>query len=104
MLCNEIWLGADHLFHVYVFPFINQVFTDTTFVVPYLDLFAKLGVLNHNLQSFITAYYHWKKSQPVQFSDPNFFDFMFLEPLKKSEELFYEIGLSDYECMKVLKQ
>ena len=90
-------------FTFYVFPFINQVFTETTFVVPYLDLFARLGVLNLSLQTFITAYYHWKKSQPVQFRDPNFFDFMFFEPLKKSEELFYEVGLSAMECMKVLK-
>lgn len=90
-------------FTFYVFPFINQVFTDTTFVVPYLDLFAKLGAMNHSLQTFITAYYHWKKGQPVQFRDPNFFDFMFLEPLKKSEELFYEIGLTGAECMRVLR-
>jgi flavin-dependent dehydrogenase len=90
-------------FTFYVFPFINQVFTETSFVVPYLDLFARLGVLNNNLQSFITGYYHWKKSQPVEFREPNFFDFMFLEPLKKSEELFYEVGLSGPECIKVLK-
>ena len=90
-------------FTFYVFPFINQVFTETSFVVPYLDLFAKLGVLNNSLQTFIAAYYHWKKGQPVQFCEPNFFDFMFFEPLKKSEELFYEVGLSGSECMKVLK-
>ncbi len=91
-------------FTFYVFPFINQVFTDTTFVVPYLDLFAKLGTLNHSLQTFITAYYHWKKDQPVEFRDPNFFDFMFFEPLKKSEELFYEVGISAAQCIRVLKQ
>jgi len=90
-------------FTFYVFPFINQVFTNTSFVVPYLDLFAKLGVLNHNLQAFITGYYHWKKAQPIEFSEPNFFDFMFLEPLKKSEELFYQVGLSGPACIKVLK-
>src|SRR5262249_26844154 len=91
-------------FTFYVFPFINQVFTDTTFVVPYLDLFAKLGALNHSLQTFITAYYHWKKRKPVEFQKPKFVDFMFCEPLKKSEELFYEIGLSGSQCMRVLKQ
>jgi len=90
-------------FTFYVFPFINQVFTNTSFVVPYLDLFAKLGVLNHNLQAFITAYYHWKKTQPIEFSQPNFFDFTFLEPLKKSEELFYQVGLTGPACIRVLK-
>src|SRR5205823_4616222 len=47
-------------FTFYVFPFINQLFTETSFVVPYLDLFAKLGPLNHSIQAFITAYYRWK--------------------------------------------
>jgi hypothetical protein len=91
-------------FTFYVFPFINQVFTDTAFVVPYLDLFARLGGLNHGIQSFINDYYHWKKAQPVQIATPNFFDFMFLEPLKKAEALFYETGLSGPQCMKVLKR
>jgi len=90
-------------FTFFVFPFINRVFTDTSFVVPYLDLFAKLGVLNHNLQSFITAYYHWKKAHPLKARTPIFFDFMSLEPLKQSEELFYEVGLSGRECIRVLK-
>jgi flavin-dependent dehydrogenase len=90
-------------FTFYVFPFINRVFTETSFVVSYLDLFAKLGVLNHNIQSFITSYYQWKKTQPVKLRTPNFFDFMSLEPLRKSEELFYEVGLSGRECIRVLK-
>jgi len=90
-------------FTFYVFPFINQVFTDTTFVVPYLDMFARLGMLNNSIQTFITAYYHWKKDHPVERRDPGFLDFMFLDPLKKSEELFYQVGLSGAECMKRLK-
>lgn len=92
-------------FTFYVFPFINQVFTDTSFVVPYLDLFARLGVLNHNLQNFITQYYQWKKkTRPIELHDPTFFDFMFLEPLKESEKLFYEVGHSGPECIRLLKQ
>ena len=90
-------------FTFYVFPFINQLFTDTVFVVPYLDLFARLGVLNNNLQNFITSYYRWKKARPVSSRDPIFFDFTSLEPLKKSEELFYEVGLSAPEAIKMLK-
>jgi len=90
-------------FTFYVFPFINQVFTETSFVVPYLDLFAKLGVLNHSLQAFIAAYYHWKKSQDVELKEMRFFDFMSLEPLKRSEQLFYEVGCSGGECLKILK-
>ena len=90
-------------FTFYVFPFINQVFTETSFVVPYLDLFAKLGVLNNSLQAFITAYYHWKKSQPLESQETRFFDFMSLEPLKRAEQLFYEVGLSGAGCIRILK-
>jgi hypothetical protein len=66
-------------------------------------MFARLGMLNNSIQTFITAYYHWKKDRPVEHRDPSFLDFMFLDPLKKSEELFYQVGLSGTECMKVLK-
>jgi len=90
-------------FTFYVFPFINHLFTDTTFVVPYLDLFAKLGALNNSLQAFITAYYRWKKEQPVEPHEPFLFDFTGLEPLKKSEELFYKVGVSARECIKTLR-
>jgi flavin-dependent dehydrogenase len=91
-------------FAFYVFPFINQVLTDPGFVVPYLDLFAQLGILNNSLQSFITGYYHWKKTRPVPFQEPKFFDFTSFEPLKKSEELFYQVGLSSSQAIAILKQ
>ncbi len=91
-------------FTFYVFPFINQVLTETSFVVPFLDLFAHLGVINHKLQSFITAYYRWKKKRPVEGHPPVFFDFTAFEPLKKSEELFYQVGLTPAECARMLKQ
>lgn len=90
-------------FTFYVFPFINQVFTNASFVVPFLDLFAKLGVINHNLQAFITGYYRWKKKQQTDAHGPLFVDFTFFEPLKKSEELFFQVGLSPSQCIKVLK-
>lgn len=92
-------------FAFYVFPFINQVFTNTAFVVPFLDLFAKLGTINHNIQSFIAGYFRWKKARPqTRAGDPVFFDFTSFEPLKKAEELFYQVGLSPAECTRALKQ
>jgi flavin-dependent dehydrogenase len=91
-------------FTFYVCPFINQLFTDTSFVVPYLDLFARLGTLNNSLQAFITDYYRWKRARPVEPHEPRFFDFTGLEPLKKSEELLYKTGLSPRECVKALRQ
>src|SRR5581483_9928329 len=90
-------------FTFYVFPFINQLFTETSFVVPYLDLFAKLGALNNSVQGFIVGYYRWKKEQRAVPREPDLFDFTGLEPLKKSEELFYKVGLSARECIKTLR-
>lgn len=91
-------------FTYYVFPFINQVFTNISFVVPFLDLFAALGVINQKIQSFLTGYYRWKKQHPARSTEPIHCDFTFLEPLARSEELFYQVGLSPSECIKTLKQ
>src|SRR5262249_31153043 len=91
-------------FTFYIFPFINQVFTNTVFVVPFLDIFAHLGALNHKLQGFIAGYYRWKKEHRHETGEPAFFDFTFFEPLKKAEELFYQTGLSAATCIKKLRQ
>jgi 2-polyprenyl-6-methoxyphenol hydroxylase-like FAD-dependent oxidoreductase len=91
-------------FAFYVFPFINQLFTQTAFVVPYLDLFAKLGVWNRNIQVFIRDYYRWKKNQPAEPGNPILFDFTAFEPLKKSEELFYEVAVSPVQAIGLLRE
>jgi hypothetical protein len=71
---------------------------------PYLDLFAQLGVWNRNIQEFISDYYRWKKNQPVESGRPVFFDFTSFEPLHKSEELFYELGVDHSQAMGLLRQ
>ena len=91
-------------FAFYVFPFINQLFTQTAFVVPYLDLFAKLGTWNQSIQVFIRDYYRWKKNHPGEPGNPVLFDFTGFEPLKKSEELFYEVGLSAIQAIRLLRE
>jgi len=91
-------------FTFYVFPFINQVFTNPSFVVPYLNMFAKLGVLNRNLQAFIAGYYQWKKGRQLREHEPRFFDFMCFEPLMKAEKLFYQVGLSASETIDAIDQ
>jgi flavin-dependent dehydrogenase len=91
-------------FSFYVFPFINQLFTDVAFVIPFLDLFAKLGTLNRKVQAFLTDYYRWKKTRPVQCSHPRFCDFTSFGPLAKAQELIYEIGLSPGESIRLLRQ
>jgi hypothetical protein len=91
-------------FTFYVFPFVNRLFTQTAFVVAYLDIFAQLGAWNHSIQTFMCGYYRWKKTQPVQRSAAILFDFMAFEPLKRSEELFYEVGVSSAEAIALLRQ
>jgi 2-polyprenyl-6-methoxyphenol hydroxylase-like FAD-dependent oxidoreductase len=90
-------------FTFYVFPFINSLFTQTEFVVPYLDLFAQLGAWNRNIQEFLCGYYHWKKNQPHESSRPVLFDLTGFEPLKRSEELFYEVGVAPCQAISLLK-
>ena len=91
-------------FTFYVFPFVNQAFTDTAFILSFLDAFAQLGAINKSLQSFITGYYRWKKSQPARSQEPVLFDFSSFEPLKKAQELFFQVGLTPQECIRTLKR
>jgi len=91
-------------FTFFVFPFINDLFTELEFSGPFLREFAKLGALNHNVQRFITSYYRWKKSRGGAPSQPQFFDFTELRPLQSSAELFYRVGLSPTEAASVLKR
>jgi flavin-dependent dehydrogenase len=91
-------------FTFYVFPFINQMFTQTPFILSFLDLFARLGMINSSLQSFITAFYRWKKNRPPIHQEPVLFDFASFEPLKKSQELLYQVGLTPQECASTLKR
>jgi flavin-dependent dehydrogenase len=91
-------------FTCFVFPFINDLFTDLRFSGPFLRQFAKLGALNRNLQQFITSYYRWKKGRCSSPPDPRFFDFTELRPLQSSAELFYMVGLSPTEALDVLKR
>jgi flavin-dependent dehydrogenase len=91
-------------FTFFVFPFVNQVFTDTAFILSFLDVFARLGVINNSIQSFITGFYRWKKSQPARYQEPVLFDFSSFEPLKKAQQLFYQVGLTPQECIRTLKR
>jgi len=91
-------------FTFFVFPFINDAFTDLRFVGTYLREFAKLGEINRRLQQFITEYYRWKKSRFDPPSEPQFVDFMELGPLQSAEKLFYQVDLSAAEASAVLSE
>lgn len=89
-------------FSFYVFPFINDLFTDQRFHPVYLRRFSRLGPLNRDLQAFLSAFYQWKKKACEPLAEPRFFDFTEFAPLQVAEKTFYEVGLSAPEARKVL--
>jgi flavin-dependent dehydrogenase len=91
-------------FTFFVFPFINELFTDLGFAASYLREFARLGELNRSLQQYITDYYRWKKLRYDNPTEPQFFDFMELGALRSTERLFYEVGLTATEAATLLAQ
>jgi flavin-dependent dehydrogenase len=91
-------------FTFFVFPFINDLFTNREFCGPFLREFAKLGALNRNMQQFITDYYRWKKGSGCAPAQPQFFDFTELLPLKASADLFYCVDLSATQAASILQR
>jgi hypothetical protein len=89
-------------FAFFVFPFINDLSTNRRFVLSYLSKFSRLGAINKNLQSFISAYYQWKKSVRQLARGPIFHDFTALGPLRTAESTFYRVGVSVEEAIQLL--
>lgn len=89
-------------FAFYVFPFINDLFTNSRFLPSFLKTFSKLGAVNKNLQLFISAFYHWKKLACRPVSEPVFNDFTEITPLRTAESAFYRVGVSVEEARTVL--
>jgi flavin-dependent dehydrogenase len=88
-------------FSFFVFPFINDFFTDSSFIYRFFRKFSRLGPVNRNLQEFLACYYRWWKSNSNR-STKILNDFMELTPLKTAETAFYEVGVSVEEAGKVL--
>lgn len=92
-------------FSYYVFPFINDLFTDPTFVTGWLRRFAALGPRNRGLHRFLQGYYHWKKGEPQEpATAPILLDFMESEHLRFTELTFYKVGLGSEEARRVLDE
>ncbi|MFN2597618.1 MAG: FAD-dependent oxidoreductase [Pyrinomonadaceae bacterium] len=89
-------------FSFYVFPFINDLFTDRRFLVSYLSKFSRLGPVNRNLHDFLSAYYQWKKLNRVRARDRIFNDFTDVAPLRRAESTFYRVGVTVEEAKQVL--
>ena len=89
-------------FACYVFPFINDLFTDRRFASRFLGRFARLGPMNRSLQRFISDYYQWKKAARRKGREPLFKDFSEVGHLRRAEQAFYAVGLTADEAMPVL--
>lgn len=89
----------------YVFPYINDLFTDPTFGPGFLRRFGRLGPINRGLHEFLNAFYHWKKANPAAMAHhPILFDFMESGHLKASEGTFYKVGLNSEQGRQVLDE
>lgn len=89
-------------FSFFVFPFINDLATDTEFVPAFLTRFSRLGDMNAKVQRFLSDFYQWKKVHGQRSPEPVFHDFTQLEPLKRAEQTFYQVGVSGDEAKEVL--
>lgn len=91
-------------FAFFVFPFINDLATNRLFVLSYLGKFSRLGAINKQLQTFISAFYQWKKSKRQPAREPLFNDFMAIGTLRTAEHTFYRVGVSVEEARHVLDE
>jgi hypothetical protein len=89
-------------FAFYVFPFLNDLFTDQRFAARFLRKFTELGPLNRSIQAFVSEYYQWKKSTGGAPTGQLFFDFMDIGPLRRAERSFYDVGIPVDEAIRLL--
>jgi len=91
-------------FAFYVFPFINDLFTDRRFLVAFLRTFTKLGRVNLGLLTMLNQYYHWKKANREPTTSPIFFEFFDIHALVVAEQAFYKVGVSVEQARLVLDE
>ena len=92
-------------FSFYVFPFLNDLFTEPSFLPGYLRRFSKLGPWNRQLMAFLAAYDRWKREGGASAPErPVFFDFMEVEALREAEKCFYRVGAGSEEARRVLDE
>src|SRR5258708_9017243 len=89
-------------FGFYVLPFINDMFTNQEFIPFFLRKFGLLGPINRGLQKYLSDFYQWKKTNVPAETSPTLNDFYEMTPLRNSELLFYQVGLTPAEAMDAL--
>lgn len=91
-------------FSYYVFPFINDLFTDRRFLAIFINRFSQLGRINRSLQSFISDFFQWKKKRRTPPREIIHFDFTEIEPLADAEKTFYRVGVTVEEARQILDE
>ena len=91
-------------FTFYVQPFLNDLFTDLQYLPFFFRKFGLLGPINRNIQNFLSSFYKWKKGREKTAGAPLLNDFYDMLPLRDSEKLFYEVGLTREESMEVMER
>jgi flavin-dependent dehydrogenase len=94
----------------YVFPFLNDLFTDRRFALSFLRLFSQLGPLNRTVQQLLSDFYQWKKARGLAGGGsaagegPTFFELTGIDTLRRAETTFYEVGVSVDEAKRILAE
>ncbi len=91
-------------FAYYVFPFINDFFTERRFLLAFMRLFSRLGPINRGLQGYLSDYYQWKRQHRQPLKEPVFFDFTEIQTLSLAEKTFYEVGVEIDQAKRILAQ
>src|SRR5205085_11473875 len=91
-------------FSYYVFPFINDLFTDRHFLPLFINRFSQLGRINRSVQSLISDFFQWKKTRRLPPCEVFHFDFTDIKPLAEAEKTFYRVGVSIEESRRVLDE
>jgi len=91
-------------FAFYVFPFINDLFTDRRFALAFMRSFGRLGPINEGIQQLLSDYFQWKKKHRLPPAEPLYFDFLELGPLQRAEKTFYEVGVTVEEAKRILHE
>jgi flavin-dependent dehydrogenase len=91
-------------FSYYVFPFINDLFTDKRFLAIFINRFSQLGRINRSLQTFISDFFQWKKNKRIPPREVIHFDFTDIKPLADAEKTFYRVGVSVEEARQILDE
>ena len=90
-------------FAFYVFPFINDLHTNQSFLPGFLRRFSQLGPINQGIHRVLADYYRWKKENVVlEAPEPVFFEFMEVGALVAAELTFYKVGVGLDEARRVL--